>query len=116
MMSAAVRQEALFFLASIVTGIGLVWSYDLFRVLRRVIPHHTIAVSLEDLLYWLAVSLVIFGMILERNSGALRGFAFVGILAGVWLQCAVQAFFHKIWIKVLKKQKKKRKMAINKRA
>lgn len=113
-MSAAVRQEALFFLASILTGIFLVWSYDLFRIFRRVVPHHMIAVSIEDLIYWLVVSLVIFGMIFEENSGALRGFAFVGILAGIWIQWLVESLFHRIWIKLLKKLKKRRKMAMNK--
>ena len=109
-MSAAVRQEALFFLASILTGIFLVWSYDLFRIFRRVVPHHMIAVSIEDLIYWLVVSLVIFGMIFEENSG----FALVGILAGIWIQWLVESLFHRIWIKLLKKLKKRRKMAINK--
>ena len=113
-MSAVVRQEALFFLASILTGIFLVWSYDLFRIFRRVVPHHTIAVSIEDLFYWLAVSLIIFGMIFEENNGALRGYSFVGILAGIWFQCFTESLFRKIWIKLLKKIKKRRRMTVNK--
>lgn len=113
-MSAVVRQEAVFFLCSILTGIVLVWSYDFFRVFRKVIPHHTIAVNIEDMVYWLLVSLIIFGMIFEKNSGALRGFAFAGILAGSWMQCLLESFFRRIWIKWLKKRKKRRRMAINK--
>lgn len=114
-MSAVVRQEAFFFLASILTGIFLVWSYDLFRIFRRVIPHHIVAVNIEDLIYWLAVSLIIFGMIFEQNSGALRGFAFVGILAGVWAQCFAESLFRRIWIKLLKKRKKRGKISVNER-
>ena len=113
-MSAVVRQEALFFFASILTGIFLVWSYDLFRVVRKIIPHHTIAVNIEDLFYWLVVSLVIFGMIFEENSGALRGFAFVGIIVGIWIQWFVESLFRKMWIKLLKKRKKRRRMSVGK--
>lgn len=109
------RQEAAFFCASILTGIFLVWSYDLFRIFRKIVPHHRIAVSAEDLVYWLAVALVIFGMIFEKNNGALRLYAFVGILAGIWLQCLTESLFRKMWIKLLKKMKKRRRMSVNKK-
>ncbi len=109
------RQEAVFFGASILTGIFLVWSYDLFRIFRRIVPHHMIAVSVEDLVYWIAVSLVIFGMIFEKNNGALRGYSFVGILLGVWTQCFAESLFRKMWIKLLKKMKKRRRMSVNQR-
>lgn len=114
-MSAVVRQEAVFFFASVLTGIFLVWAYDLFRIFRKAVPHHILAVSIEDMLYWLAVSLIIFGMIFEKNNGALRGYSFVGILAGVWLQYAAESFLRKIWIKLLKKVKKRGRMSVNRR-
>lgn len=104
----------LFFFTSIVTGIVLVWSYDIFRIFRKIVPHHNIAVNAEDLLYWFLVALIIFGMIFEQNDGALRGYAFVGILAGVWVQYTVEVFFRKIWIKVLKKLGKKGRMTVAK--
>lgn len=112
-MSAVVRQEAMFFFASIVTGIFLVWAYDLFRIFRKAVPHHILAISIEDMLYWLAVSFIIFGMIFEKNNGALRGYSFVGILLGVWFQYLAEAFFRKIWTKLLKKMRKRGKMSVN---
>lgn len=114
-MSAVVRQEAVFFLVSILTGMVLVWSYDIFRVFRKIVPHHTIAVDVEDLIYWLAVSLIVFGMIFKENNGVIRGFALVGILLGTWTQWFAESLFRKIWIKLLKKTKKGRKIAIGKR-
>ena len=109
-MSAVVRQEAAFFFASILTGIFLVWAYDLFRIFRKAVPHR-----IEDLLYWLAASFIIFGMIFEKNNGALRGYSFVGILLGVWFQYLAEVFFRKTWIKLLKKVKKRGKMSVNRR-
>lgn len=114
-MSEVVRQESAFFLASVATGVILVWSYDMFRFFRRIVPHHMIAVSIEDIIYWLAVAFVIFGMIFEKNGGALRGYAFVGILLGTWLQFLAEAFLKKIWIKLLKKVKKRGKISNSKR-
>ncbi|EET60553.1 hypothetical protein BRYFOR_07371 [Marvinbryantia formatexigens DSM 14469] len=112
-MSAVVQQEALFFFVSILTGVFLVWAYDLFRIFRKVVPHHIVAVSIEDLFYWLAVSFIIFGMIFEKNNGALRGYAFVGILLGVWFQYLAEVFFRKIWTKLLKKIRKRGKMSVH---
>ena len=109
-MSEVVRAEAVFFFTSIATGIILVWSYDIFRIFRKIVPHHTIAVNVEDLVYWFVTALIIFGMIFEKNDGALRGYAFVGILFGVWGQCMFQSFFEKLWIKMLKKIEKRGKM------
>lgn len=109
-MSEVVRQETAFFFASVATGVFLVWSYDLFRIFRRLVRHPALAVSIEDLLYWIAVALIIFGMIFRENGGALRGYAFAGILAGTWLECLVESFFKKLYTKLLKKLGKRRKM------
>lgn len=109
-MSSVVRQEILFFAASVLTGVGLLLFYDVFRIFRRVVRHNTLAVSLEDFFYWCSAALIIFAMIFKENSGILRGYAFAGILIGAWLEWLVEVFFQKIWIKLLKKRKKKGKM------
>ncbi len=113
-MSEVVRGEVFFFFTSMITGILLVWSYDIFRIFRKVVPHHSIAVNAEDLLYWFLTALIIFGMIFEQNDGALRGYAFVGILIGVWLQYTVESFFRKILRRVLNKLGKKGRMTVTK--
>ncbi len=109
-MSEVVRQEILFFSASVLTGIGLLLFYDFFRIFRRVIRHKAWVVSLEDFLYWCAAALIIFGMMFRENDGILRGYAFAGIIAGAWAEWLVEVFFRKIWTKLLKKLRKKGKM------
>lgn len=113
-MSVVVRQEILFFTFSILTGILLLWVYDVLRIFRRILPHKGVLVSLEDFFYWCGASLVIFSMIFKENDGVLRGYAFVGILVGVWIQWLLEVFLRKIWIKLLKKMKKKGKMTKDK--
>lgn len=109
-MSEVVRQEVLFFAASVLTGVGLLIFYDVFRIFRKVVRHSTLAVSLEDMIYWCAVAFIIFGMIFKENDGILRGYAFVGILVGVWMEWLVEALCRKICIKMLKKLRKQSKM------
>lgn len=109
-MSEVVRQEILFFAASVLTGIGLLLFYDIFRIFRKIVRHNILAVNLEDFLYWCTVAFIIFGMIFKENEGILRGYAFVGILMGVWAEWLVEMLFRKIWTKLLKKLGKKGKM------
>lgn len=109
-MSGVVKQEILFFAASILTGSGLLWFYDVFVILRKLIHHKNWVISLEDFLYWCAAALIIFIMIFQRNDGIIRVHAFAGILIGVWMQWRIQSVFQKIWIKLLKKRRKKGKM------
>lgn len=59
--------------------------YDLIRLIRRLIRHGTLAVAVEDMLYWLACGLLIFRMLYEENSGAIRGFAIAAVILGMVL-------------------------------
>lgn len=110
-MSGVVRQEILFFITSMLTGLGLLWIYDIFIFFRNIFHHREWLVSLEDFVYWCFCAGIIFAMIFERNNGIIRSYAFVGILTGVWIQWKIQSLFQKFWIKLLKKRRKTGKMA-----
>ena len=110
-MSGVVRQEILFFAASVMTGCILLWLYNILLLWRRWVSHKNWIVSLEDFGYWCICALVIFLMIFEKNNGIIRVHAFVGLLIGAWAQWKIQSFFQKFWIKLLKKSGKIGKMA-----
>lgn len=76
------NQELIFFAKAIGYGAILLWGYDIFRVLRRVIRHLPAAVVFEDLLYWVSSGLFLFSRIYRENSGILRGYFFVGVVLG----------------------------------
>ena len=63
-------------------------SYDVIRIFRRLIPHGTAAVAVEDILYWLICGVSIFRMLYLENSGAIRGFAAVVLGMLLYLQVA----------------------------
>lgn len=59
--------------------------YDVFRVLRRVIPHNTVAVSTEDLIFWICMGLPAFGFVLFINDGVFRLYFVLGIMLGIFV-------------------------------
>ena len=84
-MSEMIFQEAHFFMASLVMGILLVFGYDWIRIIRRTIPHGKVGVTIEDLLFWVIGSILVFGMIYEKNHGIIRGTAFLSVGLGMYL-------------------------------
>lgn len=88
-MSSVIRWEAAIFFLSAVHGMLLCVVYDLFRALRRVIPHAAGMVSLEDFLYWIMACLLTFGFAFVRTDGVIRGYVIVGMLLGAVLYYAV---------------------------
>ncbi|WWR15782.1 spore cortex biosynthesis protein YabQ [Lachnospiraceae bacterium JLR.KK008] len=84
-MSPDITLEIYFLFHSFLMGILITVLYDILRILRRMIRHNILAVSVEDFLYWTACSLIIFGMLIRENNGTLRWFAVAGAMAGMFL-------------------------------
>jgi spore cortex biosynthesis protein YabQ len=109
-MNPSITIELQFFLISILWGGILLFVYDILRILRRIIPHDSFFIALEDFFFWVIASLFIFAMIYRINDGVIRGFSALGVVLGgvlyhysisELLVRAVSALFH-IIIKFLK--------------
>ena len=72
-------------LHSFLLGILITLFYDLLRILRRVIPHGAILISLEDLSFWVLAAAGIFYLLYYENNGIFRWFSVIGALAGMLL-------------------------------
>ena len=81
-VSEAIGNEATFFLVSLICGMGLVFLYDLFRIIRRLVPHGNIWIGIEDVCYWLMCTVVVFLLLYQKNDGMMRAFCFLGIAIG----------------------------------
>ena len=81
-ISQAIGDEAIFFLAAVVCGMGLVFTYDLFRIFRRLIPHGNIWIGIEDACYWIICTMIVFLLLYQKNDGMMRAFCFLGIALG----------------------------------
>lgn len=82
-MPDTVVNELLIFFWSVVAGALVSFIFDLFRIKRRTIKTGRVLTVIEDLLYWLIVSLVMFSIIYLTNDGIIRGYTFIGVFLGV---------------------------------
>lgn len=82
-VSESILQEVDFFAVSILSGCLLVFLYDVLRVLRRLLPHGTFLIAVEDIFYWLSCAFFIFAMLYQKNDGLIRGFAIGAIVLGM---------------------------------
>ena len=74
-----------FFLISILWGGMILLAYDGLRIFRRMIKQGSIVLAIEDLIFWVLASLLIFAMIYEENDGIIRGFSVMGMAIGMIL-------------------------------
>ena len=91
--------ELQFFARAFLWGVFLALLYDFIRLFRCLVRHGTLALAVEDILYWLACGILIFRMLYEENSGAIRGFAIAAVILGMLLCLQLE--------KLLKKMRKK---------
>ncbi len=70
---------------ALTTGMVLIFVYDLLRIIRRLIPHGTIWVSVEDFLFWIGSAITVFAMLYRENDGYLRAFSIGGVALGMIL-------------------------------
>ena len=57
MLSESIYHEIQFLLHSVLLGIIITFVYDNIRVVRRVVPHKSFFVSVEDLFFWICTLL-----------------------------------------------------------
>lgn len=82
-MSQNIQYELQLLILSLLTGAGLMMTYDMLRIFRFLIPHHYILIGMEDMLYWIYAGLITFSLLYEQNDGSLRGYAVVSVFAGM---------------------------------
>ena len=85
MLSQSIYHEIQFLLHSFLLGVIITFVYDNIRVLRRVLRHNVFFVSLEDLVFWIAVAISIFLLHHRENNGVFRWFSILGALVGMLL-------------------------------
>ncbi len=84
-MSQDIINEVYFLGGSVFMGIVITFVYDFILIGRQVVRHSLFAVSLEDLVFWLACAVSVFYMLYEENNGVLRWFAVAGAAVGMLL-------------------------------
>lgn len=84
-MVSSVYWEWELLLTTVKLGVKLAFVYDGVRMFRFLISHKNIFISLEDFVFWIYASCILFKLQLEQSNGILRGFSILGILLGMFL-------------------------------
>ncbi len=84
-MILSISNQAILFLTTILVGMVIGFIYDWFRIARKVIPHFNFLIQVEDIVYWIFVSLVMFYFMLHKNYGEIRAFSVGGAILGMIL-------------------------------
>lgn len=70
------------FLWSLLVGAILAIIFDFFRILRRKGKTKNYIVYIQDVIYWILVTIIIIASAFITNDGELRGYMFIGYLLG----------------------------------
>ena len=94
-------QENLFLLYSLIMGIYITFFYDLLRIIRRVIPHNSFFISMEDLGFWFYCAMKIFYLMHTQGNGTMRWFAILGAMTGMFIYRKTLSQYFVKWMSLL---------------
>ena len=101
--------EAEIFLYAGLSGAVVFLSYRILALVRKIIPHGSPAVGLEDLVFWLAASGYLFRQMYVTTYGSIRWFFVLGVVCGVFLAYSAGILTKKIYVRTKKSLEKFRK-------
>ena len=99
-MSRSILYEIRLLYMSFFLGAFLMASYDVLRILRIFIRHGSLAIGIEDMIYWFYAGSMTFGVLYRQNDGKLRAYAVAGVFIGMLLY---DRLFSRLLMKGLKK-------------
>lgn len=108
-MILGIGTEAGIFLYAGLSGMAVLFAYDILICIRKMIPHSFGAVGAEDLVFWLGASGYIFSRMYETTFGSIRWFFLLGLLGGAGAGYLFVRLGTKIFSKVKKALEKYRK-------
>jgi len=85
MVEITITSGCLFFVYSLVFGFLMGMYYELFRILRRLLPENTIAVVVEDILFCLSVTVLYICLVYCANYGFTRSYSLIAAFTGFYL-------------------------------
>lgn len=93
-----VEEELLLLGGSVLLGIPSGILFDLFRFLRRLIPHHWSVTMLEDIFFLIVTSFLLLCYVSGFARGEFRMHYVIGCLCGFVLhECTLGRFFFSLW-------------------
>lgn len=95
-----IEQEFAVFLHAMLNGIFGFALYSSLKVIRKLIPHKSIAVQIEDLGYWVFMGGYLFVQIYHTNNGKVRWYSILGLVFGCVFLWKIFRILKKMWKKI----------------
>lgn len=90
----------------IIVGVAISILFDVFRILRKSFKTADLITSIQDIVYWIIVGLILIYSIFIFNNGEIRAYIFLGILIGAVLYLVfISKFIIDICVKMITKIK-----------
>ena len=77
-----IEAEGMAFVQAVLSGMIVYCGYFCIRKLRCMIPHNLVAISIEDGLFWIVVSIYLFVQIYYTSDGSIRWYFVLGVVIG----------------------------------
>ena len=101
---AAMVNENLFLVHSAIMGVYLAFLYDNIRIFRRLVPHNTLCISLEDIGFWAYLAVEVFLLMYQESNGVLRWFSVLGALTGIFVYKKLLGRFYVHYVSLMLKK------------
>lgn len=96
-----INQTSLFLIFTI-DGVLIGIIFDIFRILRKTIKTSDFVTYIEDFLFGIITSIILFYSIFTYNNGELRFFMFLAVILGFVLYlCTISSYLIKINVKII---------------
>jgi len=77
--------QGLVFLFTVLLGAAVGLLYDIFRAIRKNVPHNAIVIFIEDIIFCAGATFFVFYFMFAQNYGEIRPFSLIGIAGGAIL-------------------------------
>ena len=101
-----IREEMIVFLVAAASGAIVRLAYQCIRCFRRIIEHKLLAVSVEDMIFWVCSAVYMFVQIYHTSDGSIRWYFILGVALGVILMTAFFGASEKLYKKIYGRKKK----------
>lgn len=81
-MEVSVSNQLYVFAVMLLCGAGAGVLFDIFRALRKTFGASMLTTSVGDIVFWLCISIGLFGAVFTVNYGELRWFEIIGVILG----------------------------------
>lgn len=109
-----IGKEAGIFIHAGLSGLIVVMFYHCIQIIRRLIPHNWLAISIEDFLFWIGMSIYLFVQIYYTSDGSIRWFFVLGVVFGVISSLVLSSNIKKLHKKIYDKKAKGEKKSVDK--